>query len=59
MPSNFERDPEGPLGKGAVGEWDLDWLLSLAKALQAQQRHLQSESSSEQHLSNSRPDKKP
>jgi hypothetical protein len=60
MTSNFEPDPQGRLGKGVVSEWDLDWLLSLATALQAQQRHLQSESSSkvtaEQPLSDSRPD---
>lgn len=59
MPSNFEPDPQGALGKGVAGEWDLDWLLSLATALQAQQRHLQSDSSfkvtTEQHLSDSHP----
>jgi hypothetical protein len=47
------------LGEEIVGEWDLDWLLSLATALQAQQRHLQSESSfkvtTERHVSDSRP----
>jgi hypothetical protein len=59
MPSDFEPNPQGPLSKGVVGEWDLDWLLSLATALQAQQRHLQSESSfkgtTEQHRSDSHP----
>jgi len=59
MPSDLEPNPEGPLGKGVAGEWDLDWLLSLATALQAQQRHLQSESNptetTEQHLSDSGP----
>jgi len=59
MPSDFEPNPQGALSKGVADEWDLDWLLSLATALQAQQRHLQSESSfegtTEQNLSDSRP----
>ena len=59
MPGNFEPNPQGSLGEGVMSEWDLDWLLSLATALQAQQRHLQSESSfketTEQDLSDSRP----
>jgi len=47
MPSNPRPNPQGPSVDGIADERELDFLLSLATALQAQQRHLRNESPSE------------
>jgi hypothetical protein len=47
MSPNPEPDPQSPSLHGITDERELDWLLSLATTLQAQQRYLQKESRSE------------